>query len=77
MSMQPDRIVEFKVERDRPVRWATRYITRDEATAAALVIGAALGIAGAVVLALIAASRSSTEPSGPRSAVVVTTQEVD
>lgn len=43
-----------KIDRDRPVRMATRYITRDEANAAALVIGAALGIAVAVILAVIA-----------------------
>lgn len=72
--MLPDRtIADAKVGRDRPVKMAARYITRDEATAAALVIGAAFGIAGVVVLALIASSTNRTEQPPP---VVATTQEV-
>lgn len=73
--MWPDRmIVEAKTGRDRPIPMAGRFITRDEATAAALVIGAAFGIAVVVVLALFASSR--TDPTGePLRVVVATTQE--
>lgn len=41
-------------DRDRPPRMAGRYITRDEATASAIVLGLALGLAVVVVLAVLA-----------------------
>ncbi len=74
MTMWPDRTVVEAKTGDRPIRMAGSFITRDEANAAAIVIGASFGIAAVVVLALVAAS-TKPQPSDPRP-VVATTQEL-